>query len=66
MVLTDMDIEYKYVIESNKNNLTNRIRKENYKLIKQFEPNFKFFNLIGINLTLSRRFGYYTFVDFNL
>jgi hypothetical protein len=51
LILTDMDVEYKYLIKSDKNNLTNRLINAGYRKVKVFEPNLKYYYLTGDQLS---------------
>ena len=52
IVLINSDLEYNYVIKSSKNDLIRRLNKENYKIIKKFEPNIKYFHFIANQLDI--------------
>jgi hypothetical protein len=51
LVLTDMDVEYEYLIKSDKNNLTDRLIKAGYRKVKVFEPNLKYYYFTGDQLS---------------
>ena len=47
IVLSNDEIESMYIKKSNKKDLIYRLKKENYKKIAEFKPNFKYFKLIN-------------------
>ena len=50
IVLTNDNMEYKYLIKSDKKELVKKLKKENYKIIAQFKPDFKYFKYFGNEL----------------
>ena len=50
VVVTNRDLHEKYLIKSPKKDLLERLKKENYKIIKEFMPNTKLYKLIYNNL----------------
>ncbi len=50
IVLTNDDIEYRYLVKSDKKELVKRLRSENYKVIAKFKPDFKYFKFFGKEL----------------
>jgi len=47
IVLSNDEIENKYVKKTDKNDLTSRLKRENYIKIAEFKPNFKYFNILN-------------------
>lgn len=47
IVLSNDEVESKYVKKSNKKDLANRLKRENYKKIAEFKPDFKYFNILN-------------------
>lgn len=50
IVLSNDEIESKYLKRSDKRDLVVRLKKENYKKIAEFKPNFKYFNILNNEL----------------
>ncbi len=47
IVVSNADIESKYAIKSDKKDLVARLKKEKYRKIAEFKPNFKYFNILN-------------------
>lgn len=47
IVLSNDEIERKYLKKSDKKDLVYRLKRENYKKIAEFKPNFKYFNILN-------------------
>ena len=50
VVLSNDEIDSKYLKKSNKKDLVARLKKENYKKIAEFKPDFKYFNVLNNEL----------------
>ena len=47
VVLSNDEIERRYLRKSNKKDLVYRLKRENYKKIAEFKPDFKYFNILN-------------------
>ncbi|MCL5113735.1 MAG: glycosyltransferase [Patescibacteria group bacterium] len=50
IVLSNDEIESKYMKKSEKKELVTRLKKENYKKVVEFKPDFKYFNILNSEL----------------
>lgn len=50
VVLSNDEIERRYLKKSNKKDLVYRLKRENYKKIAEFKPDFKYFNILNNEL----------------
>jgi len=50
IVLSNDEIEERYVKKSDKKGLVNRLKRENYKKVAEFKPDFKYFNILNSEL----------------
>ncbi len=51
VIVTNGEIESKYLLKSTKKDLITRLKKENYKVIASFQPDFKYYSFYGNCIT---------------
>lgn len=51
ILITNDEVEKKYILTSEKIALLERLKKENYIKIKEFKPNFEYFNILNNEFT---------------